>query len=222
MNKKEYKRKYKKTDTPGWDSINEALNRLYNEQEPKHFGTKIKYIEGGNDPLDGISIYKNKKHEEHLHYISYGLTELYYDVQSCDSPFSKYGFEITFRIKEQQADGLIWPMSLMQNLARYVFESGKWFAEYNYIGCNGPIRTETNTNITAIVFVIDPELKEINSPHGLIQFIQVVGITNDEYEKIRQTSDFDLRVSLIQKLVDELKKNNPLLITDIERTISLI
>ena len=45
------------TDTPGWDAINAALAPLYAGQEPRHFGTALPYTLGGQDPLDGISVY---------------------------------------------------------------------------------------------------------------------------------------------------------------------
>ncbi|MCA3839667.1 MAG: suppressor of fused domain protein, partial [Burkholderia sp.] len=43
---------------PGWDAIDGALARLYPGQEPKHYGTLVKWRIGGPDPLDGISVWK--------------------------------------------------------------------------------------------------------------------------------------------------------------------
>lgn len=45
------------TDTPGWDAINAALAPLHAGQEPRHYGTALPYTLGGQDPLDGISVY---------------------------------------------------------------------------------------------------------------------------------------------------------------------
>lgn len=63
--------------TPGWEAISRACDRLYPGQEPKHYGTIIKWVLGGNDPLDGISAYKAPGPPPHWHIVSYGLTELY-------------------------------------------------------------------------------------------------------------------------------------------------
>ena len=42
----------------GWDAITAEFERVYPDQtNPKHYGTLLKWRFGGNDPLDGISIY---------------------------------------------------------------------------------------------------------------------------------------------------------------------
>ena len=44
--------------TAGWDAIEQEFLRVYPGQDkPKHYGTIIKWILGGNDPLDGLSVY---------------------------------------------------------------------------------------------------------------------------------------------------------------------
>ena len=153
MNLEEYKQKFTEDDAVGWLSIDEKLNEIYGQQEPQHFGTIIKYILGGKDPLDGISVYENQNQENHYHIVSYGLSELYYNEESAGKEFSKYGFEFTFRLKKKEGDDFNWPMNLMQNLARYVFETGKWFEESSFIPTNSPIRLDYDTNLRAIAFV---------------------------------------------------------------------
>ncbi len=194
-------------------AIDEKVNEIYGQQEPQHFGTIIKYMLGGKDPLDGISVYESQKQQDHYHIVSYGLSELYYDEESVGKEFSKYGFEFTFRLKKVESDDFNWAMNLMQNLARYVFESGKWFEEFHFIPTNSPIRLDYDTNLTAIAFVLDPELGKIQTPHGEVQFLQMVGITTDEYEQLKQNP----KTYETEKLLDQLKINNPLLITDLDR-----
>lgn len=41
---------------PGWDAIDSRLKELYGSQEPRHWGTLVKAMLGGPDPLDGISM----------------------------------------------------------------------------------------------------------------------------------------------------------------------
>ena len=61
--------------TVGWDAITDEFERVYPGQtNPKHYGTIIKWILGGNDPLDGISVYDGG---DFWHFVSYGLTEIY-------------------------------------------------------------------------------------------------------------------------------------------------
>ena len=42
--------------------------------------------------------------------------------------------------------------------------------------------TLPNSAIRALTFVEDPELGTIDTPHGRVQFLQVVGLTVQEYE----------------------------------------
>ncbi|WP_256843440.1 suppressor of fused domain protein, partial [Pseudomonas aeruginosa] len=81
------------TDTPGWDAINAALSPLYAGQEPRHYGTALPYTLGGQDPLDGISVYWADAPVPHWHYITYGFSELY-AKESSDAAASGYGFEL--------------------------------------------------------------------------------------------------------------------------------
>lgn len=97
---------------------------------------------GGQDPLDYISMYKNDGDVElnvppHWHYVTFGLSDLHGDgrvhvTENIENPEQRsgMGFELTFRLLQQPSadsnDDLppIWPASLLQQLARYVFQSG--------------------------------------------------------------------------------------------------
>lgn len=215
MNIEDYKTRFDEDDAVGWLSIDEVTDKLYPDQEPNHYATVIKYILGGEDPLDGVSIYKSNNQQEHYHLVSYGMSNLYYDTESADSEFSGWGFEFTFRLApfEDDNDDPKWAVSLMQNLAKYVFDSKNWFEEYHFIPANGPIRLDTETDITAIAFVEDTEMGTIDTPNGKVQFLQMVGITTSEYEQLKQNSN----TNETKILLDRLKEKNPLLITDLKR-----
>ncbi len=213
MNIEEYKNHFSEDDPVGWLAIDQILNKVYPNQEPLHWATVIKYMLGGNDPLDGISVYKSKQSTDHFHFVSYGFSELYYNEEKVGGEFSKWGFELTFRLKPfaEDKDNPVWVASLMQNLARYVFDSGRWFEEYHFIPANGPIRLNTETDITALAFVLDPELGKIRTPHGEVSFLQMVGLTSAEYEAVKQEP------SSLESLIQQMKESNPLLITDLQR-----
>lgn len=195
---------------PGWDAISAALTRIYGDQEPLHFGTIIKFSLGGNDPLDGLSIYRSID-GSHWHYVSYGMSELY-SKEGENKEYSGWGFEFTMRVSrsEEENQPPRWPMSLMQNLARYVFKTGNIFADGHHLDCNGTIALEYNTELKALLFAQDPQLKEIDTPHGRLQFIQLVGITLDERKAI-----VNWNPNGVKKL---LSQRDPLLITDMDRT----
>lgn len=214
MDIEEYKKRFNEDEAVGWNFIDKELLKIYPKQEPMHFAPNLYYALGGEDPLDGISVYKSDKQAKHFHFVTYGFSELYYDEESAGSEFSKYGFELTFRLKmNDESDNIHWACNLLQNLAKYVFKSGKWFDEYHFIPANGPIRRDFDTEITALAFVLDPELGKIETPHGEVMFLQMVGLTTKEYEELKQNP----KTTETEKLVERLKQNNELLITDLSR-----
>ncbi len=215
MTPEEYKKQFSEEDAVGWLAIDKELERIYPGQEPKHFAPTLPFILGGQDPLDGLSYYKNPGPPEHDHFVSYGLSELYYNEEKAGGTFSKWGFELTFRLKPFAADNgePHWALALMQNLARYVFDTGKWFEQFHFIPTNGPIRVDTDTDIVALAFITDPQLGTIDTAHGELSFLQIVGITGAEYEILKQNPTLEET----EKLLSRLQENNPLLITDLER-----
>lgn len=218
MTPEEYKQRFKEDDAVGWLSIDDTLEKVYGNAEARHYGPLcgIHFSAGGTDPIDGASIYDSNNQEYHRHMISYGMSELYYDVEKAGGEFSKWGFEFTFRLKpfaEDKDGDPTWALHVMNNLARYVFNSGKWFEENHFIPAKGPIRLDTDTQITGFVIALDPELGRIETPHGEVSFLQLVGITNTELERLMQ----DPTISGVAALIAELKKDNPLLITDLSR-----
>lgn len=114
----------------GWKAIDQALEKVYGDLEPKHFGTIISNMLGGNDPLEGISVYDVKEPIEHWYwyYVTYGFSELY-EKESSDLEHRGYGFELTFRLvkTDNELEPPNWSLNLLQNLARYVFNSGNIF-----------------------------------------------------------------------------------------------
>ncbi len=215
MTKEEYSKLFTADDAVGWLAIDKQLDSLYPGQEPRHYAPPLHFMVGGEDPIDGTSIYDSEKQMKHLHLISYGMSQLYYDEEQAGKEFSKWGFEFTFRLKpfaEDEGDPG-WAIRMMNNLARYVYKSERWFEPYHFVPANGPIRLETATDIVGLAFVPDPELGVINTPHGEVTFLQMVGLTKKETERLLakpQTSE-------VEKLIDEMREYNPLLITDLDR-----
>ncbi len=169
------------SEAPGWDAITAACEALYPDQAPKHFGTLIGYRLGGPDPLPGISVWKRQHPVPHWHFVTYGFSELYEKEQE-DTEVSGYGFELTFRLKidPAQAEPPVWALNFLQNLARYVFESGNVFRSGDWMSANGPIALEEDTAICSMGFIDDPELPAIDTLYGRVTFLQVVGLTADE------------------------------------------
>jgi suppressor of fused len=173
--------------SPGWDAIDQALRKIYGETKPQHFAPILPAMLGGNDPLSGISAYQSRfGGREHWHFVTYGYSELY--AKETDDPeVSGYGFEMTFRVIDPESSDSVptWALSFLQNLARYVFRTGNAFASGHHSTLNGPIALERDTALVAAAFLPDPELPPIATPNGKVEFLQVVGLTSDEYDAIK-------------------------------------
>jgi hypothetical protein len=198
-------------EAPGWAAIDAALERIYGTTEPLHWATLHKWALGGPDPLDGISVHPRADPVPHWHFVGYGMSELY-EKESDNPDESGWGFEFTFRLARASgaAEPPVWAANFLQNLARYVFNSGNWFEPGHTMKANGPIAADRpDSEIQAIIFVLDPELGEISTPHGRLQFLQVVGVTLDEYEAARQWNSRDL--------IELLTPRMPLCVTDLDR-----
>lgn len=216
MKLSEFKNIYEEDDTPGWEAIEKQVNKIYPNVESRHYASQLYYMLGGEDPIDGTSIYDSNKQTFHRHYITYGMSELYYNEEAVGGDFSKWGFEFTFRLVPFAEDGSedpMWPINLMNNLARYVYESGIWFEVNHFIPANGPIRLNCQTDIVGLVFAEDPELGKIATPYGDVTFLQIVGITSKELERLQANPKMDE----VARLIEEMRQTNPMLLTDLAR-----
>lgn len=193
---------------PGWAAIDGALEQIYPGAESVHLGTIVKWRLGGPDPLDGVRVYQR---DDHWHYVSYGMSELY-EKETQFAEISGWGFEFTFRAArapgEEQAP--VWAVNMLQNLARYVYTTGNFFAPGHYMTLNGPINVDDHDSlIRNVAFCVDPELGEIGTPHGRLTFLQVVGLTEAEYEAAQAWNT--------EQLLETLQPQMPLFVTDPRR-----
>jgi hypothetical protein len=120
---------------------------------------------------------------------------------------------MTFRLASElpPREELIWVCNLLQNLARYVFESGRWFEQYHWIPANGPIRADYDTDVVGLAFLLDPVLEPVQSPHGRVEFIQAFGITQSELDSFKDTKE------TAEGIINHHRRANPLLVTDLSR-----
>ncbi len=208
-----YKKNFNEESAHGLDAIYEKIKQIYGSQEPTHWATILPYELGGKDPLWAMEYYISQKQQNHLHFVSLGFSNLFYDESCADDEINGFGFEITFRYLpvKSEIEKPVWPANFLQNIARYVFKSEKAFDEYHYMSANGPIKADYDTEITAFAFFLDPELSEITTPHRRLKFLQLYGITTQEYNDIRE------KKYTVKELIDKHKESNPLLITDLDR-----
>lgn len=198
---------------PGWDAIENVLRPIYGDQEPVHMAPILSGMLGGDDPLQGISAYRaTHGGTPHWHFVTFGYSELF-EKESDDAAVSGFGFEMTIRVADPEHldEPPPWVFSLLQNLARYVFSSGNVFEPGHHLTLNGPIALGRDTRLVAAAFVSDPELPEtLSTPHGTLQFVQLVGISQDEYDAMRAWDT--------TKLLALFRETNPSLVTELTRT----
>lgn len=177
------KKETNKINAQGWDAITKECERNYpNQTNPKHYGTLINWKLGGNDPLEGISIYDGG---DYWHFVTYGLSELY-EKESEDKEWSGYGMEFTFKLKkanyadEEQEIKCI--CGLLQQIARITFENGEIFNpfEYLYTGQTEGIDSRQISNITGFITIPDTKFQTLNTKNGRVDFVEFIGVTNNE------------------------------------------
>ncbi len=196
-------------NSPGWNAIDKALEKIYGSKEPEHFAPDVPWNLGGNDPLEGISVYYDDKNGFY-HYVTYGLTELHHK-ESENTEFSGWGFEFTLKIKSDLRLEITpkWPLNFLQQLATIVFNKQLSLKPYQTLS-SGPM-TEESSTIEGILLIQDRQLGSCISPFGKFIFLQLFGLTEKEYEGITEKS-IDRR-----EFIEKEKLTNQFLITDINR-----
>lgn len=172
----------------GWDAITAACEAVYpTQKDPKHYGTLLKWQFGGNDPLEGISIYDAGAY---WHFVTYGLSELY-QKESENQDISGYGMEFTFKLKkddyEDEEAEIKCICGILQAIARITFIKGEIFGPYEYLytGQTQGIDTKMQSAITGFLTIPDRELQSITTPNGKVEFVTFIGATDSELLAVR-------------------------------------
>ncbi len=175
-------------NTAGWDAITAACEKVYPTQKnPKHYGTLIDWQFGGNDPLEGISIYDGG---DYWHFVTYGLSELY-EKESENQEISGYGMEFTFKLKkddyEDEEAEIRCICGILQSIARITFTQGEVFRAYEYLytGQTQGIDTKMLSSITGFITIPDKEIKSVITPNGKVDFVEFIGATDAELTALR-------------------------------------
>lgn len=173
--------------SPGWDAITNECKRVYkNQDNPIHYGTLISWDLGGDDPLEGISVYEG---EEYYHFVTYGLTELY-DKSSSNKDVSGYGMEFTYKLKKGCYENLESEIKSMckifQQIARITFLNGEVFNEFEYLytGQKEGLDSRSVSKITGFITVLDETFNSIDTVNGKVKFVEFIGVTDSELTSI--------------------------------------
>jgi len=199
-------------DAPGWDAIDGALARLYGSAVPRHVGYVPPAALSTN--LQGCSAYAA---DGHWHYVTYGLSELYTPGPEDVPGVSGWGFEFTMRIpRGGEPDAPGWPFTMLNELAKHVNAQGILVEPGHRFDLRAPVTGHPHlpdappTGLTVYAFTVDPQLGTMSTPNGQVTFLQAVGVTAAEKERMIASSTADV--------LSELAAVDPLLQTDPART----
>ena len=175
---------------PGWDAIEAALVAQYGDQEPRHQGSTLAYASDG-----------------HWHYVNYGLSELFEPVPGADPAVSGWGFELTMRVPRDGDEPPGWPFRMLEEIARYVNGNRAVLAPGHRLDFRQPVtgypevEGAPDTGLTVFAFAVDPVLGEIDTPNGRVVFLQAVGVTAAEKDRMVAGSTAEVLAGLGDRLL---------------------
>lgn len=194
---------------PGWEAIDGVFRALYPGQKPFHYATVSRAVFGGKDFLDGCSIYPSPK--GYFHLVTYGMSELYAEPEALGGEWSKWGYEMTMKLRGEKPEDCLWALDLLNNLARYTFTQKRFFEPWQFVdGRGAPIRTGTDTALTSLIIVPDTEVQGLDTLYGRLEFLQLVGITQAELSRLSTREE-------VRALAEQLRQAEPWLVTDLDR-----
>ena len=89
-------------------------------------------------------------------------------------------------------------------------------------GGSAPLRTGSDSLLTSYLVVPDTEVPGIDTAHGRVEFLQLVGITLAEFDWLADDANGGTATDRAQELATRLAAGDPNLVTDLGRTTSLV
>ena len=170
---------------------------------------------GGDEYLDGFAVYDTGKGYQHI--VTYGMSELYPSMAAFGAEYSKWGYEMTMKVRESYAETGTWALDLLAQLARYTFQTGNYFEPGAYIpGDGSSLHPELGSAITGLAIVSDTTVAPIETVHGRVAFLQLVGLTQPELDAITRDPD------TLTGILERMRAEDPELVLDMRRTRSFV
>ena len=141
------------------------------------------------------------------------MTELYADEEALGGEWNKWGYEMTVKLAETDNENCMWAIDMLSNLARYTYTQKRYFEPFQYVAGDGTsICRGRESKITALLTVYDTEAQAVDTIYGKTEFIQLVGITERELQKLKEDH------GNARLLYERMRAENPFLVTDLGRT----
>lgn len=173
----QYREKFNLGDAIGYWCIDKHLNYHH----PDCSKLKTLYFNQNypqnNQSIEQITLFEIPSADAQFLMVSYGFSELYYDEASYADEISKFGFELVYRSHSMDDSDLNSVITIMQNLAQYVFRTQSALDKKQKINVDSLMYTMMNSNVTSIGFRLDPMLKKMGTPHGQVKFLEIIQVT---------------------------------------------
>lgn len=165
----------------GWDAITQAFQGHYGRPEAGHLAhngvlAMHDLEQPPQYPLDGISLWDGG---DMWHVVGFGMSELY-GKDSDDPDVSGWGYELCLRLAKESTDEdpPVWPAQLLQSLCK-----AQWSLPPLEPGHT--LRTGSvveGSSVAGFLLVEDPDLGTIDTPHGRVTFLLVVGVDETQLD----------------------------------------
>ena len=140
-----------------------------------------------------------------------------HDRAAFGAGYSKWGYEMTMKVRESYAETGTWALDLLAHLARYTFQTGNFFEPGAYIpGDGSSLQPELDSAITGLAIVSDTTVAPIETVHGRVAFLQLIGLTQPELDAITRDPD------ALTGILERMRAEDPELVLDMRRTKSYI
>lgn len=182
----------------------------YKDIKPEYYRPLISAKLGGDFLLDSIVTYKAR---DIIEFVTLGFSDVE-EKEIENGEYSGYGFELAVKlnIKDMNEDNISKECnnicSIFNNLAGYVFESGKVFKEnqYIYTGQTQGIDAECKSALTGFVITAH-KAGTVDTINGKVKILQLIGMTDNELKAV-----IDKKIT-VSELLDMIKTD----ITDYSR-----
>ncbi len=124
---------------------------------------------------------------------------------------------MTMKVRESYAETGTWALDLLAQLARYTYQTGNFFEPGAYIpGDGSSLHPELNSAITGLAIVSDTTVAPIETVHGKVAFLQLVGLTQPELDALARDPD------ALDGILERMRADDPELVLDMRRTKSYV
>ena len=195
---------------PGLDAIEKRLSQAYPLITPIYISIPVEKKE--KSPIEGFRMYH--VNNDCFHIVSLGMSELYSKKENVGKRYSKYGYEITAKLKAETVEECYWLLDKIIEFGEYTKNTECYFIEDQVLeDSNKTLVSETG--YPTFIISEDPLLGKLETIHGEVQFLQLVGATEKDVRSIKGARD---SYNATQTFFKQLKKDNPEMIIDLLKT----